>query len=98
MFLFNPPKSLIDRLGLKETLAKASSVRWFGHVMKKGLRNVLRKALAFEIDGLKKKGRPKVEWKNKIVLEISKVGLKEKDDLDRKKWRLGIYKTVGNVL
>ena len=40
-------KSLINRLGLKETLEtliEASSVRWFGHLMKnKG--NVLRKAL-----------------------------------------------------
>ena len=38
--------------------------------------NVLRKALTFKIDGLRKKGRSKVEWTNKIVSEISKVGLK----------------------
>ena len=59
--------------------------------------NVLRKALTFRIDGFKKKGRPKVEWKNKMVSKISEVGLKEKDALDRKEWRLGIYK-IAEVL
>ena len=59
-------KFFIDRLALKETLeplVKASSVRWFGHVMRKDQGNVLRKALTFKIDGSTKKGRPKVKWK-----------------------------------
>ena len=84
--------TLIDRLGLKETLAEASGARWLGHVMRRDEGNVLRKALTFEIDGLKKKSRPKFKLKNKIVSEISEVGLKEKDTFDRKKWRLGIFK------
>ena len=48
--------SLIDRLGLKETLetlAKASGVRCFGHVMRRDVANVLRKALTLKIDSLK---------------------------------------------
>ena len=57
--------------------------------MRRDKGNVLKKALTFKIDSLKKKGRLKVEWKNKIVSEISKVGLKKKDALDRKKWRMG---------
>ena len=94
-------KFLIDKLGLKEileTLAKASGVRWFGHVMRRNEGDVLRKELAFEIDSLKKKGRQKVKWKNKIVSEISKVGLKENNALDRKKWRLDICIIAKNVL
>ena len=71
-------KSLIDMLGLKETLetfAKAGGVRWFGHVIRRDERNVLRKALTFKDDGSNKKGGPKVKWKNKIVSKISEVGL-----------------------
>ena len=45
-------------LGLKEAidqLAMANSARWYGHV--------LRKALDFEVEGQRKKGRPKWTWK-----------------------------------
>ena len=61
-------KSLIDRLGFKKTsesLAKASGVRWFCHVMRRDEGNVLRKVLTFKIDGLKKRvGRKKSVKKN----------------------------------
>ena len=57
-------KSLIDKLGSKKplkTLAKASGLRWFGHVIKRDEKNVLRKALTLKSVGLKKKGRLKVK-------------------------------------
>ena len=60
--------------------------------------NVLKKSLTFKIDGLKKKGRSKVKWKNTIVSEMSEVGLKEEDALNRKKCRLGIYKIAVNFM
>ena len=68
------------------------------YVMRRDERNVLRKALTFKIDGLRKKGRPKVEWTNKIVSEVSEVGLQEEHVLDRKNLRLRMYKTARNVL
>ena len=56
-----------------------------GHVMRTNDGNVLRKALTSKIEGLKKKGRPEVEWRNKIASENSKVGSKEKEASGRKK-------------
>ena len=41
-----------------DQLAMANSVRWYGHV--------LRRALDFEVEGQRKKGRPKRTWKKRV--------------------------------
>ena len=48
--------------GLKETidhLTMASSVRWYGHVLRREGGHISRRAFDFEIEGQMKKGRPK---------------------------------------
>ena len=48
-------------LGLSETidqLAKTNSVCWYGHVLRREDGQVLRRALYFEVEGQRKKGRP----------------------------------------
>ena len=55
-------------LGLKETtdqLAMANSVRWYVHVLRRADDHVLRSALDFEVEGQRKKGRPKEEGEAK---------------------------------
>ena len=49
-------EELIDMLSIKESLdrmAKASSMRWYGHVLRKEDENVIAKALNFETSGSK---------------------------------------------
>ena len=53
---------LMNMLGIKESLermAKASSMRWYGHVLRKKDKNVIVKALKFEVSGSRGRGRPK---------------------------------------
>ena len=53
-------------LGIKESpdgMAKASSMRWYGHVLRKDDENVTVKALKFEVSGGRGRGRPKQLWK-----------------------------------
>ena len=53
-------EELMDMLGIKESLdimAKASIMRWYGHVLRKEDENVIVKALKFEESG--SRGRPK---------------------------------------
>ena len=53
-------EELMDMLGIKESLdimAKASSMRWYGHVLWKEDENAIVKALKFEESG--SRGRPK---------------------------------------
>ena len=52
-------------LGIKESLdrmAKASSIRWCSHVLRKEDENVIVKALKFEVS----RGRPKQSWKKQV--------------------------------
>ena len=55
-------RELIGHVGIKESLdrmAKASSMRWYGHVLKKEDENVKVKALKFEVSGSRGRGTPK---------------------------------------
>ena len=86
-------KSLINSLDLREMLeilAKASGVRWFGHVMRRDEENVLRDTNLKEM--IKKEAWPRIKWKSKILSKLILVGLKEHDGSPRKKWSLGVYK------
>ena len=80
-------------LDLNETtdqLAKANSVRWYGHVLRKDKNNLLRRALDFEVKGTRKRSRPKKTWQRAVVEQSRKVGLNESDANNRSRWRLGV--------
>ena len=86
----------MDMLGIKESLdrmVKASSIQWFGHVLRKEDENVIVKALNFEVSGNKGRARPKQTWKKQVENEIKKNGLGKEDACDRTKWR-GMVKTM----
>ena len=60
---------LMFMLCLKETmdqLAMTNSVRWYGHVLRREDGHVLRRALDFEVEGQRKKGRPKRTSEKKL--------------------------------
>ena len=70
---------LLDRrnseklMGIKESLermAKASSIQWYGHVLRKEDENVTVKALKFEVSG--SRGKPKQTWKKQVENEMKK--------------------------
>ena len=86
-------EDLMEMLGLKETvvqMAKANGVRWYGHVLRRDVRHVLRKALEFEVRGNRKRGRPKKMWKTQVEKESKIVGLEKKDAMNRARWRVGV--------
>ena len=59
---------LMSLLGLKDTLderARASGVRWYGHVLRRDNGDVLRRALDFEVAG-RVGGRPNMTWKRQV--------------------------------
>ena len=69
-------EELMDMLGIKESLdrmAKASSMRWYGHVLRKEDENGIVKALKFGMSG--SRGRPKQTWKKQVEKEMKKNGL-----------------------
>ena len=60
---------LIDMLGLKEVadkLARANGVKWYGHVLRRPEEDALIKAMAHEVDGKCKQGRPRMKWREQV--------------------------------
>ena len=58
----NRSVDLMFMLCLKETMDQLSmenSVHWYGHVMRREDGHILRRALYFEVEGQRKKRRPK---------------------------------------
>ena len=78
-------EELMDMLGIKESLDKmaiASSIWWYGHVLRKEDENVIVKALKFEVSGSRGRGRPKQTWKKQVENEMKKNGLVKEDAYD----------------
>ena len=71
-------------------MAMANSVRWYGHVLITENCHVLRRALDFEVEGQRKKGRRKRKWKKQVEEQSMKVGLRRKDALCRSKWSVEV--------
>ena len=49
-----------------DQLAMANSVRLYGHVVMRENSHILRRALDSEVEGHRKKGRPKRTWKKQV--------------------------------
>ena len=87
-------------LGLKDTLnglARASGVRWYGHVLRLDNDDVLRRVLDFKVAGRRGRGRPNMTWKRQVEEHIDQIELKKEDAIDRTKWRDGVYKFSRNL-
>ena len=81
-------------LGIKEALgrmAKACSMWWYGHVLRKEDENVIVKALKFEVRS--RKGRLKQMWKKQVENEMKENVLVKEYAYDRINWR-GVAKTI----
>ena len=74
-------EELMEILGLKKTLdrmAKANGVRWQGHVIRRDGDDILKKAMMMEVEvnGKRKRGRPKMTRRRLVEESVRKVGLK----------------------
>ena len=68
-----------------ERLVRATTLRWYEHVMQREEGYRLLKYLEGE-----KRGRPKANWKKRIKALVKDIALRKEDDPSRKKWRLGV--------
>ena len=84
---------LMFMLGLNETidqLAMANSDQWYGHVLRREEGHVLRRALDYEIEDQRKKGRPKMTWQRQVEQESMNVSLRRKEALCRSNWSVAL--------
>ena len=74
-----------------------NSVRWCAHVLMREDGHVLRRALDFEVEGERKKGRPKRTRKKQAEEESVKVGMRREDTLCRSKRSVGINQITAEL-
>ena len=58
--------SVLDSNETMDLLVMGNSVRCYGHVLRREDGRVLSRALDFEVERQRKKGRPKRTWKNRL--------------------------------
>ena len=73
-----------------DQLAMASSVHWYGPVLRREDGHVLRMALYFEVEGQRKKGRPSRTSNKQVQDESVEVGLRRIDAFCCSKRSVGI--------
>ena len=52
--------------------------------------NILKKAMMLEVNGKRKRGRPKMTWRKQVEESVKEVGLKIEEAADRTRWREGV--------
>ena len=75
----------------------ANSVCWYGGVLRREDGHVLRRALDFDVESQRKKGRLKRTWKKQVEEESVKVGLIRKDALCCSKLSAGVNKIAAGL-
>ena len=75
----------------------ANSVHWHGHVLRREESDILGRALDFEVEGQRKKGRPKRTWKKQVEEESMKGDLRRKDALCRSKCSVSVNKIAAGL-
>ena len=58
-------------------------LKWYGHVMRREEHCVGRRAMVMEVQGRRKRGRPKRRWLDKVKDDIKEKGLSADDVFDR---------------
>ena len=82
---------LRERLGLEDIqlVLRKRRLRWFGHVERREGEWV-KKCMEIKVTGKVGRGRPKRTWREVIEKDMSVVGLRRQDAMDRVKWRQGL--------
>jgi len=81
-----PSKEL--RLGIDDIalVLQQNRLRWYGHVLRKGDDDWVKKCIEYEVEGPRPRGRPKRTWR--VVREDCQARkLNKEDAMDRCKWR-----------
>jgi len=66
-------------------------LRWYGHVMRKEPKSVVRTALNLEPGGRRPRGRPKKRWMDTIQNDLHATNLTPEDASNRAAWRRRIH-------
>ena len=73
------------------TVIRSGRLRWYGHVMRKGGEDWVKKCMKFRVYGKRPIERPRT-WLESVVADMAELEIDKEDANDRKKWRENVMK------
>ena len=70
------------------TFIRCSRLRWYGHVMRKGDEDWVKKYMEYRVERRRPVGRPRKTWLESVELDMAKLEIDKEDVHDRSKWRI----------
>ena len=62
-------------------------LRWYGHLLRREDDHVGRRTMEMEVQGRRRRGRPRKRWRDCVGNDMRAKGVNEEDALDRNRWR-----------
>ena len=62
-------------------------LQWFGHVMRREEDSVCKRTMNLEVPGTRKRGRPKMRWRDTVNRDMREKNVSERMVQDRRRWR-----------
>ena len=85
-------------LELFTTVIRSGRLRWYGHVMRKGDEDWVKKCMEYRVEGRRPLGRPRRTWLESVEVDMAKLEIDKKDVHGRKKWRRNGVKRKSNPI
>ena len=72
------------------TVIRSGRLRWYGHVMRKGDEDWVKKCMKYSVEGRRPVGRPRKTWLESVEVVMAKLEIDKEDFHDRRKWRRNV--------
>ena len=78
-----------DRLGTDDIILvlQQNRLRWYGHVLRKGDTDWVKKCMQYEVKGSRPRGRPKRTWREVVQKDCQEYKLSREDAMDHSRWK-----------
>jgi len=84
-----PSKELTERLEIDDIvlILQQNRLRWYGHVLRKEDTDWVKKCMEYEVEGSRRRGRPKRTWREVVQKDCQARSLNREDAMDRGRWK-----------
>ena len=66
------------------TFIRSGRLRWYGHVMRKGDEDLVKKCMEYRVEGRRPFGRPRKTWLESVEADMSEHEIDKEDVHDRR--------------
>ena len=80
------------------TFIRSCRLRWYGHVMRKGDEDWVKKCMEYRVEGGRLVGRPRKTWLESVEADMAEHEIDKEDVNDRRKWRRNVMKRKSNPI